>query len=207
MKTELLNKPARHLRIDSSGLLLMCLTFMLGVGAYVLTKPSLPQSAHVNYLIVDLDYRVFGCILCLLLVQLTAFSVIGSVIIPVLDFIFGFFVSVSLATIIPADKLNVIDNLLEKADTLIIGGGMAYTFLKAQGKEIGISMLDETKLDYCNEMMAKAEKLGKKILLPVDAVTIKEFPNPIDAPVETLIVDSDNMPADREGCDIGPKTR
>ena len=70
MKTELLNKPARHLRIDSSGLLLMCLTFMLGVGAYVLTKPSLPQSAHVNYLIVDLDYRVFGCILCLLLVQL-----------------------------------------------------------------------------------------------------------------------------------------
>ena len=106
-----------------------------------------------------------------------------------------------------ADKLNVIDNLLEKADTLIIGGGMAYTFLKAQGKEIGISMLDETKLDYCNEMMAKAEKLGKKILLPVDAVTIKEFPNPIDAPVETLTVDTDNMPADREGCDIGPKTR
>ena len=106
-----------------------------------------------------------------------------------------------------ADKLNVIDNLLEKADTLIIGGGMAYTFLKAQGKEIGISMLDETKLDYCNEMMAKAEKLGKKILLPVDAVTIKEVPNPIDAPVETITVDADNMPADREGCDIGPKTR
>ena len=106
-----------------------------------------------------------------------------------------------------ADKLNVIDNLLEKADTLIIGGGMAYTFLKAQGKEIGISMLDETKLDYCNEMMAKAEKLGKKILLRVDAVTIKEFPNPIDAPVETVTVDADNMPADREGCDIGPKTR
>ena len=106
-----------------------------------------------------------------------------------------------------ADKLNVIDNLLEKADTLIIGGGMAYTFLKAQGKEIGISMLDETKLDYCNEMMAKAEKLGKKILLPVDAVTIKDFPNPIDAPVETITVDADNMPADREGCDIGPKTR
>ena len=84
---------------------------------------------------------------------------------------------------------------------------MAYTFLKAQGKEIGISMLDETKLDYCNEMMAKAEKLGKKILLPVDAVTIKDFPNPIDAPVETITVDADNMPADREGCDIGPKTR
>ena len=106
-----------------------------------------------------------------------------------------------------ADKLNVIDNLLEKADTLIIGGGMAYTFLKAQGKEIGTSMLDESKIDYCNEMMAKAKKLGKKILLPVDAVTIKDFPNPIDAPIETETYDTDNMPADREGCDIGPKTR
>ena len=106
-----------------------------------------------------------------------------------------------------ADKLNVIDNLLEKADTLIIGGGMAYTFLKAQGYEIGLSMLDDTKIDYCKEMMAKAEKLGKKILLPVDAVTIKDFPNPIDAPVETVTVDADKMPADREGCDIGPKTR
>ena len=106
-----------------------------------------------------------------------------------------------------ADKLNVIDNLLEKADTLIIGGGMAYTFLKAQGYEIGKSMLDETKIDYCKEMMEKAEKLGKKILLPVDAVTIAEFPNPIDAPVETVTVDAENMPADREGCDIGPKSR
>ena len=106
-----------------------------------------------------------------------------------------------------ADKLNVIDNLLEKADTLIIGGGMAYTFLKAQGYEIGISMLDETKIDYCNEMLEKAKKLGKKILLPVDAVTIKDFPNPIDAPVETETYDYDKMPADREGCDIGPKTR
>ena len=106
-----------------------------------------------------------------------------------------------------ADKLNVIDNLLEKADTLIIGGGMAYTFLKAQGYEIGISMLDETKIDYCKEMLTKAEKLGKKILLPVDAVTIKDFPNPIDAPVETETYDYDKMPADREGCDIGPKTR
>lgn len=106
-----------------------------------------------------------------------------------------------------ADKLNVIDNLLEKADTLIIGGGMAYTFLKAQGLEIGKSMLDETKIDYCKEMLAKAEKLGKKILLPVDAVTITDFPNPIDADVDTLIVDSENMPADREGCDIGPKSR
>ena len=106
-----------------------------------------------------------------------------------------------------ADKLNVIDNLLEKADTLIIGGGMAYTFLKAKGYEIGKSMLDETKIDYCKEMLAKAEKLGKKILLPVDAVTISDFPNPIDAEVETVIVDSDQMPADREGCDIGPKSR
>ena len=98
-----------------------------------------------------------------------------------------------------ADKLNVIDNLLEKADTLIIGGGMAYTFLKAQGYEIGISMLDETKIAYCKEMLAKAEKLGKKILLPVDAVTIKDFPNPIDAPVETETYDYDKMPEDREG--------
>ena len=106
-----------------------------------------------------------------------------------------------------ADKLNVIDNLLEKADTLIIGGGMAYTFLKAKGYEIGKSMLDESKIDYCKDMMAKAEKLGKKILLPVDAVTIAEFPNPIDAPVETVTVDAEDMPADREGCDIGPKSR
>ncbi len=106
-----------------------------------------------------------------------------------------------------ADKLNVINNLLEKCDTLIIGGGMAYTFLKAQGYEIGTSLVDNEKLDYCKEMMEKAEKLGKKLLLPVDAVTIKEFPNPIDAPVETEICDSKEMPADREGCDIGPKSR
>ncbi|MCR4616638.1 MAG: phosphoglycerate kinase [Lachnospiraceae bacterium] len=106
-----------------------------------------------------------------------------------------------------ADKLNVINNLLEKCDTLIIGGGMAYTFLKAQGYEIGKSLVDNEKIDYCKEMMAKAEKLGKKLLLPVDAVTIAEFPNPIDAPVDTVIVDSDKMPADREGCDIGPKSQ
>ena len=106
-----------------------------------------------------------------------------------------------------ADKLAVIDNLLNKCDTLIIGGGMAYTFLKAQGYEIGKSLLDESKLDYCNEMMAKAEKLGKKILLPVDAVTIKDFPDPIDKPVPTETYDMKDMPADREGCDIGPKTR
>ena len=106
-----------------------------------------------------------------------------------------------------ADKLAVIDNLLEKADTLIIGGGMAYTFLKAKGYEIGTSLCDDTKIDYCKEMMAKAEKMGKKILLPVDAVTIGEFPDPIDAPIETETYDYDKLPADREGCDIGPKTR
>ena len=106
-----------------------------------------------------------------------------------------------------ADKLNVISNLLEKCDTLIIGGGMAYTFLKAQGYEIGKSLVDGTKIDYCKEMMAKAEKLGKKLLLPVDAVTIADFPNPIDAPVEVTVCDVKDMPADREGCDIGPKTQ
>lgn len=105
-----------------------------------------------------------------------------------------------------ADKLNVINNLLEKCDTLIIGGGMAYTFLKAQGKEIGLSLVDNEKIEYCKEMLEKAEKLGKKLLLPVDSVTIKEFPNPIDAPVETEVYDSEHLPADREGCDIGPKT-
>ena len=105
-----------------------------------------------------------------------------------------------------ADKLNVISNLLEKCDTLIIGGGMAYTFIKAQGYEIGLSLCDDEKLDYCKEMMAKAEKMGKKILLPVDAVTIKDFPDPIDGPVETEVCDITAMPADREGCDIGPKS-
>ena len=106
-----------------------------------------------------------------------------------------------------ADKLNVISNLLEKCDTLIIGGGMAYTFLKAQGYEIGKSLVDDTKLDYCKEMMEKAKKLGKNLLLPIDAVTIDDFPNPIDAPVEVETYDVTNMPADREGCDIGPKTQ
>lgn len=106
-----------------------------------------------------------------------------------------------------ADKLNVISNLLEKCDTLIIGGGMAYTFLKAQGYEIGKSLVDDTKIDYCKEMMDKAKKLGKNLLLPVDTVTIADFPNPIDAPVEVEVYDVANMPADREGCDIGPKTQ
>ena len=105
-----------------------------------------------------------------------------------------------------ADKLNVISNLLEKCDTLIIGGGMAYTFLKAKGYEIGKSLVDESKIDYCKEMMEKAEKLGKKLLLPVDSVMIDDFPNPIDAPVETEVFDADKMSADKEGCDIGPKT-
>ncbi len=105
-----------------------------------------------------------------------------------------------------ADKLNVINNLLEKCDTLIIGGGMAYTFIKAQGYEIGTSLCDDEKLDYCKEMMAKAEQMGKKILLPVDSITIKDFPNPIDAEVETETYDITAMPADREGCDIGPKS-
>ena len=105
-----------------------------------------------------------------------------------------------------ADKLNVISNLLEKCDTLIIGGGMAYTFLKAKGYEIGKSLVDDTKIDYCKEMMEKADKLGKKLLLPVDSVTIADFPNPIDAPVEVETYAVDAMPADREGCDIGPKT-
>ena len=105
-----------------------------------------------------------------------------------------------------ADKLNVINNLLEKCDTLIIGGGMAYTFVKAQGYEIGKSLCDDEKLEYCKEMMAKAKELGKELLLPVDTVAIKDFPNPIDGPVETEVYDITNMPADREGCDIGPKT-
>ena len=105
-----------------------------------------------------------------------------------------------------ADKLNVISNLLEKCDTLIIGGGMAYTFLVAKGYEVGKSLVDLEKVDYCKEMLEKAEKLGKKLLLPIDATTIKDFPNPIDAEVEVMVVDADKIPADRESCDIGPKT-
>ena len=105
-----------------------------------------------------------------------------------------------------ADKLNVISNLLEKCDTLIIGGGMAYTFLKAQGKEIGKSLVDDSKIDYCKEMIEKAEKLGKKLLLPVDTTVVAEFPNPIDAPVEVENVSVDAIPADKEGVDIGTET-
>ena len=105
-----------------------------------------------------------------------------------------------------ADKLNVIENLLEKVDTLIIGGGMAYTFLNAMGYGVGKSLLDETKIEYCRNMMAKADEKGIKLLLPIDIVCIKDFPDPIDAAVETVTVDADKIPADMEGCDIGPKT-
>ena len=105
-----------------------------------------------------------------------------------------------------ADKLNVISNLLEKCDTLIIGGGMAYTFIKAQGGEIGTSLVDDEKIDYCKEMLAKAAQLGKTILLPVDTVAAKAFPNPIDAEIETAVVPSMAIPADMMGLDIGPKT-
>ena len=105
-----------------------------------------------------------------------------------------------------ADKLNVINNLIEKCDTLIIGGGMAYTFLKAQGKEVGTSLVDDTKLDYCKEMIEKAEKLGKKILLPVDTAVAGAFPNPIDAEIPVEYVDVTAIPADKMGLDIGPKT-
>lgn len=106
-----------------------------------------------------------------------------------------------------ADKLNVINNLLTKCDSLIIGGGMAYTFLKAQGYEVGKSLLDEEKIDYCKDMLQKAKDMGKTIYLPVDCVTIDNFPNPIDAPVQTTVVAVDSIPANREGADIGPQTR
>ena len=106
-----------------------------------------------------------------------------------------------------ADKLNVIDNLLAKCDTLIIGGGMAYTFVKAQGGSVGKSLVDDSKLDYCLEMMKKAEEMGKELLLPIDTVASKDFPDPIDAPIDTEIVATNEIPEDMEGLDIGPKTR
>ena len=105
------------------------------------------------------------------------------------------------------DKLNVINNLLEKVDTLIIGGGMAFTFLKAKGYEVGKSLLDESKIDYCKDMMQKAQEKGVNLLLPVDSVCVSAFPDPIDAPVETVITAADQIPADMEGVDIGPKSR
>ena len=106
-----------------------------------------------------------------------------------------------------ADKLNVISNLLEKCDTLIIGGGMAYTFLKAEGYEVGTSLVDDTKLDYCKEMLDKAKANGKTLLLPIDTVVAKDFPDPIDAPIEVTTYSSHEIPADRMGLDIGEKTQ
>ena len=106
-----------------------------------------------------------------------------------------------------SDKLNVINNLLTKVDTLIIGGGMAYTFLAAKGYGIGSSLFDETKVDYCREMMAKAEEKGVKLLLPVDTVVAKNFPDPIDAPIDVEIVPSNAIPADKMGLDIGDETK
>ncbi len=105
-----------------------------------------------------------------------------------------------------ADKLNVIDNLIQKCDTLIIGGGMAYTFIRAMGNEIGTSLVDESKIDYCKEMIEKAKAAGKQLLLPVDTVTTDHFPDPIDGDIATETVDSDKIPSDRMGMDIGPKT-
>ncbi len=106
-----------------------------------------------------------------------------------------------------SDKLGVINNLLEKVDTLIIGGGMAYTFLKAKGYEVGTSLVDDEKVSYCKEMMEKAEKLGKKMLLPIDTVVTSSFPSPIDAEIEVKTVDSNAIPSDMMGLDIGEKTR
>ncbi len=105
-----------------------------------------------------------------------------------------------------ADKLAVIDNLLEKCDTLIIGGGMAYTFLKAKGLEIGTSLVDNEKVEYCANMLKKAETLGKKLMLPTDVLVTAGFPDPIDAPIETEVVSTDAIPADKMGLDIGPET-
>jgi phosphoglycerate kinase len=106
-----------------------------------------------------------------------------------------------------ADKLNVISNLIEKCDTLIIGGGMAYTFLKAKGYEVGTSLVDDTKIDYCKEMLAKAEANGKQLLLPVDTAVASAFPNPIDAEIEIENVSADSIPADKMGLDIGVETQ
>ena len=106
-----------------------------------------------------------------------------------------------------SDKLNVINNLLEKVDTLILGGGMAFTFLAAKGYNIGKSLVDSEKIDYCKEMMAKAEAKGVKLLLPVDAVVAASFPNPIDAEIEVETVAADAIPADKMGLDIGEKSQ
>ena len=105
-----------------------------------------------------------------------------------------------------SDKLNVINNLLEKVDTLIIGGGMAFTFLAAKGYSVGKSLLDTEKLDYCRDMMKKAEQKGVKLLLPVDTVVAADFPNPIDAPIDVKTVPSNAISDDVEGLDIGEET-
>ena len=106
-----------------------------------------------------------------------------------------------------ADKLNVINNLLDKCDALIIGGGMAYTFLKAQGGKEGLSLVDDEKLEYCENMLDKAEILGKEIYLPVDSAIVSAFPDPIDAPVTVEYVESKSIPDDKMGLDIGVKTQ
>ena len=106
-----------------------------------------------------------------------------------------------------ADKLNVISNLIEKCDTLIIGGGMAYTFLKAKGYEVGTSLVDDEKVAYCKDMMDKAAAAGKQLLLPIDTTIAKSFPDPIDAEIEVAVVDADKIPADQMGLDIGTKTQ
>ena len=105
-----------------------------------------------------------------------------------------------------ADKLNVIENLLNKADTLIIGGGMSYTFLAAKGYGIGTSLFDEEKVDYCKDMLARAEQKGVKILLPVDCKITDSFPDPIDAPIDVKVVAADAIPDDMMSLDIGPAT-
>ena len=107
-------------------------------------------------------------------------------------------------------EINYLGNAVEtpvRPFVAILGGGMAYTFLKAQGKEVGLSLVDDTKIDYCKEMMEKAEKLGKKLLLPIDTTVAAGFPDPIDAPIDVEVVDSDKIPADKEGLDIGTKTQ
>ena len=101
-----------------------------------------------------------------------------------------------------SDKIGVIENLITKVDTILIGGGMAYTFLKAQGKEIGKSLLEEDKMDLSLELIKKAEENNVEILLPVDVVIADE----IKSGVETEVVDIDSIPEDKEALDIGPKT-
>ena len=105
------------------------------------------------------------------------------------------------------DKLNVIENLIDKVNALIIGGGMSYTFLKAKGYNVGTSLVDDSKIEYCQDMIQKAKDLGKQLLLPVDTTIAADFPNPIDGPIDVEVVDVDAIPADMEGLDIGDKTQ